>query len=233
MCDGTAYLKMPTPINNQHSQAVLFSSAYLGSVRYYAALLRAGANAIIDTGERIGRHSWMHNHCRIMGANGLQLLTVPVEHVDSAGGLLVRDLRISAHGDWRRVHWGAIFSAYGKAPFFEYAEDDLRAVYDHDYKWLVDFNVALHGMVVDFLDLPITVAVADCTAMSSSCAIDLRGRIGGKKHDADDGIVDVPYYSVWDERHGFVPSLSIIDLLMNCGREAVFVLHKMLNGILI
>ena len=116
---------------------------------------------------------------------------------------------------------------------FAYAEDDLRAVYDHDYKWLVDFNVALHGMVVDFLDLPITAAVADCAAMSSSCAIDLRGRIGGKKHDADDGIVDVPYYSVWDERHGFVPSLSIIDLLMNCGREAVFVLHKMLNGILI
>lgn len=232
MCAGTVSSKMPIPTND-NPNAVLFGTAYLGSVRYYAALLRAGSNAVIDTGERVGRHSWMHNHCRIMGANGLQLLTVPVEHIDAVGGLTVRDLRISAHGDWKRVHWGAIFSAYGKTPFFEYAEDDLRAVYDREYKWLIDFNMALHSMVVDFLDLPIVAKAVDCGSGVVVGAIDMRGKIGGKKRDTVDWIADVPYYSVWGDRHGFVPGLSILDLLMNCGRESLFILHKMLNGILI
>ena len=38
---------------------------------------------------------------------------------------------------------------------------------------------------------------------------------------------DVPYYQLWAERFGFVPNLSIIDLLCNTGREAVFTLIDM------
>ena len=222
---------MPIPTSNIDAPSVtaVFSSAYLGNVRYYAAMLSNGGMVSIDPHERITRQSWMHNHCRIVGANGVQVLTVPVEHLGTAP-ILMRDLRIAKHGNWQRVHWGALFSAYGKTPFFEYAEDDLRAIYDRQFDWLIDFNMALHEMVVEFLDLPL------CTTFNSiddNYGIDWRGFIGGKKADTVKEITNIPYYNIWSERHGFIPSLSIIDLMMNCGRESIFILNNMLNTVLI
>lgn len=218
---------MPTPTNNTATTA-LFSSAYLGNVRYYAAMLAAGGKIAVDANEKIGRHSWMHNHCRIVGANGVQTLTIPVEHIDiDTGNILMRDLPIAEHGNWRRIHWGALFSAYGKTPFFEYFQDDLHTIYQRPYKWLIDFNMAMHEAVVEFLDLPIT------TVKHTEPITDWRGKVGGKNHDAITSIADKPYYNIWSERHGHIPALSIIDLLSNCGRESIFTLLEMLNSSLI
>lgn len=224
---------MPTPINNNNATTRVFDSAYMGNVRYYAAMLAAGGNVAIDADERIGKNAWMHNHCRIMGANGPQVLTVPVVHTDARCGILMRDLCIAEHGDWRRVHWGALFSAYGKAPFFEYVADDLKAVYDCHHKWLIDFNMALHNVIVEFLDLPISTATGHFNKCSDATIDDWRGKVGGKRPDSEKSIIDVPYYNIWNTKHDFMPALSIIDLLMNCGRESIFVLLKMLNTILI
>ena len=233
---------MPIPTNNHPQPAAgdaqqataIFGSAYMGNVRYYAAMLAMRDNNIlIDSNEKIGKHSWMHNHCRIMGANGIQLLTVPVEHVDTkCNGIVMRDLQISEHGDWRRIHWGAIFSAYGKTPFFEYIADDLASIYQRRDKWLIDFNMSLHNLIVDFLDLPVNARSAQVQSTPTG-ATDWRNRIGIKKNDNIDSIVDIPYYNIWNTKHGFTPGLSIIDLLMNCGRESVFILLKMLNHSLI
>ena len=230
---------MPIPTNNNingntlPTRVHIFSSAYMGNVRYYAAMLAAGGDVAIDADERIGKNAWMHNHCRIMGANGPQALTVPVEHIDAAGGIVMQDLRIAEHGDWRRVHWGALFSAYGKTPFFEYVADDLKAVYDSHHKWLIDFNMALHNVIVEFLDLPINTATWHSIDCNGAPIDDWRGKIGGKRPDSEKSIIDVPYYNIWNSRNGFAPALSIIDLLMNCGRESIFILLKMLNRILI
>lgn len=86
-----------------------------------------------------------------------------------------------------------------------------------------------HGerLIVDFLDLPIEVITVEVTdALAAEC-VDLRGRMGGKQADALP-IADVPYPQLWATRHGFQPGLSILDLLMNEGREAIFTLQKML-----
>lgn len=86
-----------------------------------------------------------------------------------------------------------------------------------------------HGerLIVDFLDLPIEVITVEVTdALAAEC-VDLRGRMGGKRADALP-IADVPYPQLWAARHGFQPGLSILDLLMNEGREAIFTLQKML-----
>ena len=223
---------MPTPTNNSpgNNSAVptaVFSSAYMGNVRYYAAMLAVGGGIAIDTDEHIGKSAWMHNHCQIMGANGAQVLTVPVEHIGSTGRIIMRDLHIAEHGNWRRVHWGAIFSTYGKTPFFEYVADDLKAVYERQHKWLIDFNMELHQVIVEFLDLPINAVAAPIGGSIAKSTADWRGKIGGKRPDAAQCIANVPYYNIWAARHGFIPALSIIDLLMNCGRESIFTLTEM------
>ena len=85
----------------------------------------------------------------------------------------------------------------------------------------------MQNLIIDFRDLPIEIETKPITPEIAAEATDLRSLIGGKKPDTLP-ITDVPYYQVWASRHGFQPGLSILDLLMNTGRESIYTLQKML-----
>ena len=196
------------------------------SVRCYAAALRAGT-LIVDLGERRLplRHS--HHRYRIDGPNGLQTLTVPL--VGSTNNMMTpsRDVLISEHGDWRRLHWGALYSAYGRSPYFDYVADDLSRVIHGTQRYLHDFNRQLHEVVIDFMDLPIITRYVDEVGEDDmQGALDLRGRIAMKKPDTLP-IGDLPYYQMWTGQGGFRADLSILDMMMNLGREGVMTLMAM------
>ncbi len=208
------------------AKPVVMGSMTAGSVRCYAAML-AAKRVYVDAAERNLplRHS--HHRYLIDGPNGVQRLTVALARRTNAMPVAMRDVLISEHGDWRRRHWGALFSAYGKTPYFDYIADDLQPIVMGCQSRLLDFNRQLQRLIVDFLDLPIEVITVEVTdALAAEC-VDLRGRMGGKQADALP-IADVPYPQLWAARHGFQPGLSILDLLMNEGREAIFTLQKML-----
>ena len=197
-----------------------------GSVRCYAAMGAAG-RVIIDPGERHLplRHS--HHRYAIVGPNGVQQLTVPLTGNTHNMATPIDQVRISEHGDWRHLHWGALYSAYGRTPYFDYIADDLHALLvDGGQTSLLQLNLSIHRLVVDFMDLPLTTIVSTETPPD---AVDLRGRIGGKRPDSLP-LADVPYYQLWADRHGFRPGLSILDLLMNTGREGIFTLMQMAQG---
>lgn len=208
------------------AKPVVMGSMTAGSVRCYAAML-AAKRVYVDAAERNLplRHS--HHRYLIDGPNGVQRLTVALARRTNAMPVAMRDVLISEHGDWRRRHWGALFSAYGKTPYFDYIADDLQPIVMGCQSRLLDFNRQLQRLIVDFLDLPIEIITVEVTdALAAEC-VDLRGRMGGKQADALP-IADVPYPQLWAARHGFQPGLSILDLLMNEGREAIFTLQKML-----
>lgn len=194
-----------------------------GSVRYYAACVRAGKVAI-DTAEQHLplRHS--HHRYAIAGPNGVQQLTVPLVGETNAMNVAMRDVRISEHASWRRLHWGALFSAYGRSPYFDYVAADLEPIIMGNQQWLLDYNEQLQQVIVDFMDLPVEFVRA-CD-VDAAAAVDLRRALGGKKRDTLP-IDDVKYYQVWQERYGFAPGLSILDLMMNMGREGILTLMKM------
>ena len=195
------------------------------SVRCYAAALKAGT-LLVDLGEtRLPlRHS--HHRYRIDGPNGVQTLTVPL--VGSTNNMMtpLRDVLISEHGDWRRLHWGALFSAYGRSPYFDYVADDLSRVIHGSQRFLYEFNLQLHEVIVDFMDLPLKTRCVIEGETHVEGVEDLRGRIAMKKPDKL-AIANVPYYQMWKGQAGFKPDLSILDLMMNLGREAVFTLMEM------
>ena len=196
------------------------------SVRCYAAALKAGA-LLIDLDERHLplRHS--HHRYRIDGPNGVQTLTVPL--VGSTNNMMtpLRDVLISEHGDWRRLHWGALFSAYGRSPYFDYVADDLSRVIHGSQRYLHEFNRQLHEVIVDFMDLPLVTRYPTSTEIKTEGeTLDLRGRIAMKKDDTLP-IGNVPYYQMWTTKSGFCPDLSILDLMMNMGREGIFTLMEM------
>ena len=204
--------------------ALVMGSMCAASVRCYAAAIKGGT-LLVDLDERHLplRHS--HHRYRIDGPNGVQTLTVPL--VGSTNNMVtpLRDVLISEHGSWRRLHWGALFSAYGRSPYFDYVADDLSRVINGTQRYLHEFNRQLHEVIVEFMDLPLVTRYLDGGEVMPG-AEDLRGRIAMKKPDALP-IASVPYYQMWLAADGFKPDLSILDLMMNLGREGIFTLMNM------
>ena len=130
------------------ASVVVMGSMCAASVRCYAAALKAGTLLIDLDEKRLPlRHS--HHRYRVDGPNGVQTLTVPL--VGSTNNMMtpLRDVLISEHGDWRRLHWGALYSAYGRSPYFDYVADDLQRVIYGSQRYLHEFNAQLHQVVVD------------------------------------------------------------------------------------
>ena len=211
---------------NTSVTAIVMGSMCAASVRCYAAALKAG-NLLVDLDERRLplRHS--HHRYRIDGPNGMQTLTVPLVGSTNNMTTPLRDVLISEHGDWRRLHWGALYSAYGRSPYFDYVADDLSRVINGTQRYLHEFNAQLHEVIVDFMDLPLATRYVDGIEAQDQAGVDdLRGRIAMKKPDALP-ITNVPYYQMWTAASGFQTDLSILDLMMNMGREGIFTLMAM------
>ena len=208
----------------------LLATTYFGPVQWYQKLYRADS-VIIDADETFMKQSF-RNRCYIAAANGVQALTVPIERAR-----LTRDVRISDHGDWRRIHWNAITSAYGESPFFEYYQDDLRPFYERHWGFLFDFNEAIRQVVCDLIDIhPSFITrhhssgaqgngkTASTEAGNARFPKDFRTAINPKHPEPDADFLPKPYYQVYAIRYGFQPNLSVLDLLLNMGPESIFYL---------
>ena len=141
---------------------------------------------------------------------------------------LINSVRISDHGNWRHLHWNALKSAYGESPFFEYYEDDLRPFFQPDWEFLFDFNEAIRKKMCELLDIHPNVHYTESFTspldISRTSHLDYRYAIQPKHPAPDDDFTPRPYYQVYREKHGFLPNLSILDLLMNMGPESIFYL---------
>lgn len=170
-------------------------SLYLGPVSYYGHLLRSGEQDV-DVNEPYQKQT-LRTRCVIDSPNGPLTLSIPVEKM--AHGTPMRDVRISDHGNWRHQHWQALCSSYRQSPFFDYYADEFAPFYEKRWEFLVDYNEALKQVVLEQMD------VAHMAKMPEKPLADT-------------------YYQVFAHRHGFLPDLSIVDLLFNMGPEAVLYL---------
>ena len=204
---------------------ILLSSAYLPPVQYFAHL-QSAEQVWIEQYDHYQKQTY-RNRCVIAAPDGPLSLTVPIEKPNTQKAFM-RDIRISDHGNWRHLHWNAIESAYNHTPFFEYYKDDFRPFYEKKFDFLVDYNEQLCQLVCQLIDIDTSFQRTESyIAEPSNTIIDLRDAIHPKKEVMDDASFSaVPYYQVFQERLGFLPNLSIIDLLFNMGPEAIFVLQK-------
>jgi len=200
---------------------VLLSTTYFGPVGWYQKLYRA-ETVRMERWENYQKQTY-RNRCVIATANGRQALTVPVEHGDST---LIKDLRISDHGNWRHLHWNALQSAYGDSPFFEYYQDDLRPFFTERWQWLLDFNEAIRSRMCELLDIQPDVDYTERYERPDDCQgwQDYRTAISPKQRGGDGLFEAKTYYQVYQQRHGFMPNLSVLDLLFNMGPESILFL---------
>lgn len=159
------------------------------------------------------------NRMRLMGANGPLLLSVPLE-----GGrdqqVALKDLRISYAEPWQRIHWRGIHDNYRKAPWFEDYAPGLEELLRKREKFLLDLNLKTTEWAVQRLKLKIDF-------LAGKGEQDLVKQVQVAKDFGQPETGNWPVYQqVFSERHGFVPNLSIVDLLLCEGPQAGAYLKK-------
>ena len=210
-----------TPQSPQGNLSVCLSSAYLAPVEYYAALAKA-ETVYLECCDYYVKQTY-RNRCHIAAANGLMALSIPVEKPGKEKAL-IRDIRISEHADWQMNHWKSIESAYRSTPFFEYYKDDLLPFYEKQWTFLWDLNLELQAKLLELIDINPVIRFTEEYQPSLVGIQDLRDSIHPKKANLVES--HNPYYQVFEQKFGFQPNLSIIDLLFNMGNESILTLIK-------
>ena len=158
------------------------------------------------------------NRCYIATDRGRLMLNIPIQHVGgSTGRQKYRDVRLENSYPWQRQHWRSLETAYRAAPFFEYFEGDLRPLFETAFTFLLDLNLATIEQLCTLLQLPLPKERSTSFEATPEGLRDARFLIEAKRKEA----CPVPRYTqVFQERHGFLPNLSTLDLLFNEGPAA-------------
>ena len=201
-----------------NERTALLQTTYFGPVQWYQKLRRYD-QCLIEQYDSYQKQTF-RNRCVIATANGMQALTVPVKHGEEK--ILLKDLRISDHNQWRRVHWNALQSAYSESPFFDYYVDDIRPFFEQKYEFLIDFNETIRQKICELIDFQPKVTYT--TNFLNNHDADFREVISAKHPLPDPDFEPKRYWQVFQHKHGFLPNLSILDLLFCMGPESIFYL---------
>ena len=156
------------------------------------------------------------NRCEIYAENGKMALTIPVKKV-FGNNTKTSDIQIFNGDRWYLNHWRAIESAYLASPFFLYYRDELESFYTGKHTSIPELTTSLIRLICELIEIDVDLSFSEEFEKEPVDALDMRFMISPKKSSTLD--VFPEYIQVFDERHGFIPNLSIIDVLFNLGPE--------------
>jgi hypothetical protein len=161
----------------------------------------------------------IRNRCHILSPNGIQTLIVPVDHHNRFRTPL-KDLRIANEQAWQRQHWRSLCAAYQRSAFFEFYQDDLVPFYEKKQEFLMDFNSELLMMILSMLSVRVTQSKTEKFELpDENNASDFRFMSDISNPDSSGDFKIYP--QVFGYKDGFVPGLSIVDLLFNMGPASI------------
>jgi len=194
------------------------STSYWSPIQYITKLLIFD-KVIIEQFETYPKQTY-RNRLLIYGANGVQALQVPVIK-GSFKNILLKDVEISYSDNWQKNHQKSIESAYRSSPYYEFYIDDVLPFYEKRYKYLIDFNHRILDASIKMLQIKPSIELSSNFKLNTNC-IDLRNSIHPKveKQKSDSFFMPFEYVQGFEQRHGFIPNLSVLDLIFNTGPEA-------------
>jgi hypothetical protein len=191
---------------------IVFELQYFPPVSFFSTLF-GETYFYLDIYE-IYRKMSFRNRCLIAGAQGTISLSVPLEQGRNQQ-LPVNEVRISHTEKWQSRHFKSIRSAYNKSPFFDFYQDELELIYNRPFELLADWNICCLEWVKEKLSWQTEIRYTKSAVPFQTDGIrDLRSRVLPKNFMKWE---PVKYRQVFEERTGFLPNLSILDLLFNCG----------------
>lgn len=212
-------------ITLRKERTILLELQYMPPVHYFTKLFSYD-RVLLEAQENYSKGSY-RNRCHIMGVNGVQILSIPLRKGKNSQ-TRIRDVHIAYDEPWNGRHWKSIESAYGNSPYFKFYKDDLKRFFvNKRYEYMWDFNFDLLLYFIKTIGIHINVEMtAEYHRKAPSGVDDWRGKINPKT-PIDDPTFKPHYYSqVFEDRHGFVPNLSILDALLCNGRAARSVIRQ-------
>lgn len=219
---------------------VLLTTAYFPPIEYLAAIANEcrfnpgmtevePAVVYIEACEHYVKQSW-RNRCRFYAADGAQTLNFPVRHEDF--GKPISQMRIDWKTDWLTRHERAIISAYRTSPYFEYYQDEIFAILDSRPELMLDFNTQILKFFLRKTGIPADIRFTsewEAVTIEGHKVTDLREAIHPKRPNSilKDLGLERPYWQVFSPKHGFIPGLSIMDLLFSEGPDSICYLKNL------
>jgi hypothetical protein len=189
---------------------------YLPPVEYFIQLNRYKANILIEREEHLIKETY-RNRAHIYSPDGMLALTVPIVK-GAKVHTKMKDVKISYDFKWQRMHWMGLQNCYRRSAYFEFYEDDFARFYDRNFAFLFDYNEELLRLILKLLKLKADYTLTTEYHETYPGMLDLRRVITPKK---ESDIDQKPYFQLFEERHGFLKNLSIVDLLFNQGPQAI------------
>ena len=189
---------------------------YLPPVEYFAQLNNYNPDFVIEKHEHFPKQTY-RNRANIYSPDGMLTLVVPVVK-GSKVHTPVKDVKISYDFRWQRLHWMSLQGCYRRSAYFEYYEDEFAPFYEKKETFLFDYNDQLLQLILKLLKIKATVNYTETYEPEYPALVDLRHTINSKK---ESNFQQKPYFQVFEERHGFVKNLSIVDLLFNQGPQSI------------
>jgi len=198
-----------------HNLAI-FPLFYLPPVSYFSALTAQNYEFLIEKEEHFPKQTF-RNRARVYSPNGPLDLFLPVIK-GSKYHTKMKDVKISYDFKWQRLHWLSLESCYRNSPYFEFYEDELAPFYEKKYEFLFDFNLEMLQWILKQMKKSPEIGFTAEYIKEVAPDLDFRSKIQFKTPEL---LVPVkPYSQVFGDRHGFLPNMSIVDLLFNQGPQA-------------
>ncbi len=166
------------------------------------------------------------NRCAIYGAQGKQLLHIPVVKANSKQA--TKEVKIDQDSSWRQQHLKAIAAAYNSSPFYEFFDVELHELYNSKQVYLLDFNLKCHEFISDAIQLDLSAYQLTTDYQKEEQAVgDFRFLVNAKSSHSFNF---APYRQVFSDRHGYIENLSILDLLFAEGGNTLnYLENQMIN----
>jgi hypothetical protein len=200
---------------------LLLPTSYLPSIEYMFYIIHAN-DVFIEKFETYPRQTY-RNRCKIYSANGPLSLSIPVTKING-NHTLTRDVHINNAENWQKNHWKAIESAYNASPYFMYYKDELFPFYTETPELLIELNTSLFYKLLELIGINKEIRFTSEYNKETSGLKDLRNHFNPKKEN--DSFTTPRYFQVFEEKFGFQPNLSIVDLLFNEGPNSLSLLQS-------
>ena len=194
-------------------KSILIQPTYFPSISHYVAMVQS--DAITFELEDNFQKQTNRNRMYIYSPNGLQMLNIPIKHSKEAHQR-TKDVKIEYDFNWQKQHFKSLDAAYRSSPYFEYFEDDFQPLFEKKHEFLIDLNFKAMEIISKCIGIPLVYNQTLEYFSNSEEHLDFR-HLEKKKKDVS---LFSEYTQVFDDKHGFINNLSILDLLFNEGRSA-------------
>ena len=195
---------------------LILPACYLPPVSYFHTIHTHPSDLLIEKFEHYPKQTY-RNRASIYSANGKLDLIIPIQK-GNKGHTKMKDVRISYEWDWQRLHWMSLQTAYRSSAYFEYYEDDFTPFYEQQHTWLLDYNIAQLELLLRFLKIDREWAFTESYRQDYLPELDFRTAIHPKHSRVT--APEKTYYQVFENKHGFLSDLSVVDLLFNHGPQS-------------